>query len=1235
MALGLGGCELLAREGEIWLSGSPPAQFPGEELLVPAWQAREARTGIRLRHAGMRRLEISSLGSDLGPAECVTRRGVPFKATLDRPLAATGQAFPLAGAATVEDIVGPDEATVLFRAEPLDPVFALMPRTFAIDNALLRTRAATGWDLQAIRRADGLAPGWMTLGFELDLLVPMLPDPYASDFLPWDRPDPGREPGLRREPFGHLVAAADWRAPDDTPTVAFGLDGARPPLVDHASKSYLRSPDREDRGRVERFFAERLPPTFERCRLLDLSGAVDHLGVSLLTPANADGMPELDRPEPFAIDGLALTAPIGSQHLFLLPGFQNEAVANTAQPNAVPPFPPLLPPFGDGGAQRLATPNPRRLPVAAGSLAAGLLSDFHRIDHPLETLFNLPFGIKAAATIDRLREDGGTIELVGVGPRDREEMSGAWQLRLVATASPGPQDADAESSSLRGMARQLKLGVNPADGSALSAIGEPFTTFFNNEFSFAAANPRVPVRHIDLSGGGNSLVSDWLNPKAGTTLTNVAGVRQARFEALLGRAIYEVVKIASVCHPWNLAVVRDVTLRRTPAGGVWRTDSGWQAASDALVDYDPVMGVVRHLGAVRGLRAVENIREIDQVYTAPGILLRAVRFDAAAEIEGTDGLVPIRDVAGWVQIEPKTALAPAQLYDVLRGGAGAPRGPVYGRLDASMEPGGTGQRINLHALGIELTRAPNGQTALCGTLRGTPVLPRRGAWTLTRKDQGQPAPRRLEAGELLPVVSDAARYHIREPADLFAAAPATEYGLLHSSEVHRFLLRDLVLTTGSNGLAGMRPALLADQFAMAGHAALVPPPELCIELPAGTVLRIPEPGHLLLELPGGELTVPANGAGVPWRVLVLDQQGQEQALRLEYRDQDGTPARLHLAIDTRATDGRDWSMEMRRLSITAEHDFLGQFATSSGALTASSGAAAGMSEPSMTFSDLLAPVQEIIDILKFLSFPTAFASQAGKGDVLVSFGGSINLPQKIPAKRAEPHPHMMKDLKPGADYAPIGGGKLKGEIGAFFTIYKGERGAHGFGGLNSGFRFEMGGKWLFPTGIPLLYAGGSLKFKYEYSSAPKRHEPGEESKRVEETLALYAGAVGNLGTGDNPLVEAELSATEHYVLKLVNGKFKFGIQYQVEAKVEVLNGLAELAGGFEAMVIPTRLNTPEGLTTDIVEVDIEAALAGEVTLGWVLHAEVEVPVKIHLGLGMPTFAAFALGNPLLIAGEAL
>ena len=235
--------------------------------------------------------------------------------------------------------------------------------SFVLDNGLLRVRSIPHLLLEAVRDEEGgsLARGWLTLGAEVDLAVPMLADPYASDFLPWDGDGEQRQPQLL-----HVVAAA-------------ATGGARRPLPRSPSAFRTIVPIRwramPRRGKSSRTMTHAAVSTSTIVVALsrrpsdgDCStslGASDHLGLALYAEARSDE--RLPRASALDIDGLVFTHRLDRTDLLLLPGFLNERVGDTEP--AMSSLSSATRPLGDGGPQRLSVElrgrGPARIPASS------------------------------------------------------------------------------------------------------------------------------------------------------------------------------------------------------------------------------------------------------------------------------------------------------------------------------------------------------------------------------------------------------------------------------------------------------------------------------------------------------------------------------------------------------------------------------------------------------------------------------------------------------------------------------------------------------------------------------------------------------------------------------------------------------------------------------------------------------------------------------------------------------
>lgn len=1237
------GGRLLARTGELWMALDPGPQLIGAQSLKPRWNAgsetASARSEFVIGYAGLKSIEAwSTARAGDGPGDGIIRRGATFRAALARPALADGKPLTLEGECDIAEQTQGERVQTNLQAKRL---MDSRPIAFVLRNGLLRGRKITQLTLQASASNDEpLASGWLTLSTEVDLAVAMLADPYASDFLPWDREGSEHD---RTGEIMNVVAAADWRGEEADAEIAFGFEDYRAdPLADEPA-ARKEPPEHDDRRRIDQHYRSGFRQHAERRRLLDVSGAADYLGLALYAEPRSDE--QAARASALDLDGLAFTHRLDRTDLLLLPGFLNERVGNVPNPNVLP-FPALLAPLGDGGPQRLSVELKAEASLDPREVAEALVD---AIDAPLlRGLVSLPFGMRASVVLDRPTAEA-RFEAVEVESTERRDMRGADQWRLRSGSQP-----IGTSSVLPGFAHQLKLGRG-SDGSQHSVLGGDVHNYFNDTFSelstAAGQTPRVPVGSIDISGRGNSLVSLWRAPGLDQESAPSSGVSEVRFTALVGRTSLEVVQITSICHPWCARFVRTVTIKRFGSGAVWRSDSGWQSAGDARFAYQG-LSEPPETAAIRRLTAITNIRESEELVEYSSTMsLRLVHFDALAEIEGADRLVPVRDVRGWVEAKPApqqrpTTLSAELLKFVLQPAAGTSRGGCFGRLDTKVKVAGSDQNFHATSLGIELGSAG---PLLVGVLRGNLVMPDRGSWTIAFRGVGESAYRRLAPGDTVPLTARAGTWHLREARDLTAATASAEHALVHSSDSHRFLMPDPRWTTGANRIDAGRPALFADQFGLARAETVMPPDIDCVPMPPGTHLAIARGGHLTLDVPGTAVEVPPP-AGGQWRQLVIEQTGPDNQLRLEYRGADERRSRLKFEIDTRAPGGRDWSYDIEDVCITSDLPPFGRFSTASGAIRAASDKDLKFDRLKVQFCDALESAQEIMDIMQSFSFPPPRTS--GDGTVRASdyanaeevhyaplyIGREIDVPVRFPGpEEAGEQEHQIDAIK--KDWVDIGCGKFMGKIGFFLRIGEVQKGKHrNDGEAFFGLKFEISGRLVAPIIWP-FYAGGIIKVEYEWKGPrmPSQHlvKPEEEHHKLD----VSAGGNG-VASLDLKAFEAELSVSYLHVLSFEGvkdpfDKFKYGIKYIFEGEIDLLYGLAGLACGFETMAIPSRAQNEAGEYTDQVSVRIHSALVLEATVGWVCQAEYEVEFDYEAKAQMVTLAAYLIGNPYFLAGELL
>ncbi len=446
-------------------------------------------------------------------------------------------------------------------------------------------------------------------------------------------------------------------------------------------------------------------------------------------------------------------------------------------------------------------------------------------------------------------------------PEFKSGLSGGMQLAIRGRANSNTQLRD---PTLPGYV-ELRNENQYAKG----VLTENIQTRFNGDFGPASPNG-VPVRRYDWSGYGASLFSDWHDPEAVGP-----AIIEARFDVLVGRTAHEVIQMQSILYPWFIRVVRIVTIDRTPGGWILREDSGWVATSDGRFAYlgDP-KGVpplpmafgeaARHPGAVEALTNVRHIQlsgaQFDMPASSGGsepITWQAVNFDAdvlfvdssnprLAVAEGSSGrIVPTRNVTGWIQIGgpaytaktgdgqtvQRTRPAGAQeIFDLLKL-KGEARAPIACAINLGGEASNPGMVFRSSRIDVSCNNDRN-NPQLVVVVRGSPVLPRDGAWSMTRMLQTDTAPKVLDPGFPLPLISPNkfqagfGHWHLADPVDITllgdAATPSIRYSLLQSLGAQKILFSRPRVGNDADPITLPQTPQLADMGSLLNAAGIFP-----------------------------------------------------------------------------------------------------------------------------------------------------------------------------------------------------------------------------------------------------------------------------------------------------------------------------------------------------------------------------------------------------------------------------
>ncbi|MDQ6916327.1 MAG: hypothetical protein M3023_00725 [Pseudomonadota bacterium] len=834
---------------------------------------------------------------------------------LDRPLQVDGHRvglrMPAAWYVVIELPAGTTAGVVA-----ADPAAYDAPHiAFALENALLKVRPPAWLVVGGALANDQLANGLLLLRFPLRALTPTLPDPYAANF------DFNRR---RDTDQGWMTARVAW--PDSAdPVLDFTVETGASPLLPVPNAVGV------DRGAM---LAARAPPPLV---LVDVSSNADQFGVAIPQAA-----PSL------RVQGLAVVAEADHVAVVTLPPISWEPMLTKA------PLPgtdvPLPPPPHDGGIAYLTAEAKDVAPV----VPIALVSTYHdaiNAHRHFSARLPLPFGIVAQVETRREGHAGRDSRFLPSGgrlflnqPVFDATLEGGRQLALLAP--PNKQPGIKRDPTLPGYTEF------PDDNYARGVLSDNLHKRFGGDFGSATSNG-IPVRRYELSGYGASLMTDWRDPQAVGP-----AIIEARFDVLVGRTSHEVIQMQSVLYPWFIRVVRTITIDRQAGGWILREDSGWVAASDGKFEYrgDPpaVPAAFKdaiHPGMVDALVNVRHIQLAAMQFDIPGrsggtpTTWQSVTFDAdvqfttaatGARLKVAGGAennrTPSSAITGWIQIDGpmyKDAdgvdrVRPAddkQVFDLL-----AFTGVAKAPIACSLSMGGTDAEpgLALRAVRVEAgcDDAPNAPQ-LVAAVRGSPVLPRDGAWSIARRAAAEPAPTALDAAYPMPVVAPNAklagngRWHLADAADITrladGASPTLRYGFVQMLGAQKVFFDRPRVGNDPKPVTLPAPPQLADMGALLNAASIFPG--------LGDVFHFQTTKALAVN--GGSIdyteVFTIGAAGSIKEALLVDLGGAD-ALRVLIRYCDeSTPEQPTVAtVTVKPTAATRWQLSLARVCFCVE-----------------------------------------------------------------------------------------------------------------------------------------------------------------------------------------------------------------------------------------------------------------------------------------------------------------------------
>lgn len=847
----------------------------------------------------------------------------------DRPLAADGGRVAVRMPAAWFVLVELSSATT-GGVLAIDPGALSAPHfAFALENALLKVRPPAWLGLTGPLTGDQLQSAILLVRFPFRSLLPTLPDPYAANF-DFDR--------RQDVDIGWATAVVTWVTPP-TATLAFSVQPAQGPVLPPAQPRPTPS-----------LLASRGITIAPQRVLIDVSSNADQFGVAIPYQSPAVN-----------VQGLALVAPARDVGVVTLPPISWEPMLTKA------PVPgdgdlPLPPPPHDGGPAGLSADATEVRAIAPIPLLTtyhdAILARSHfvaRLPLPFGLIAQLDTRRKSDAPESSFLADGNSVYFNR--PAFKTGLAGGLQLAIRGDPNPNaganPPVPFTDGTWPGFVELRSEIDENRYAQAVLST--DLFIAF---QSGFGVASPNgIPLRHYELSGYGASLLSDWRD-----TAAPGPAIIEARFDVFVGRTGHEVIQMQSVLYPWFVRVVRTITMDRRVGGWVLREDSGWVAVTSGFFEYPPGIAEAfapsrRHPGALVGVANVRNIRTVGAPFDVPPnptpatpvpTKWQAVLFDADVvfaagsnpRLAVTGGSVsdrtPARDITGWIQIDgPKftDTLPNGDSFERVRpAGAGQindlllTTGPAMAPIACGLELGGV---IANPGLAFRAVRADvsiandSGTFHLVAAVRGSPALPRDGAWSLARRAKADSAPNALDPNFPVPLVRPngsvpgSGRWHLADPGDITllddAADPAARYGLVQSLGAQKVFFERPRVGNDPDPITLPQPPKLADMGALLNAAGVFP----------GLGDAFDFQNLKALSVTGGNLgfteTFPIGSAGAIKTALLADLGAIQ--VQIEYRDEHepgvtppGTPTQPTIATVTVDPNAAiRWSLKLTRV----------------------------------------------------------------------------------------------------------------------------------------------------------------------------------------------------------------------------------------------------------------------------------------------------------------------------------
>ncbi|MDQ6666140.1 MAG: hypothetical protein M3Z23_17300, partial [Acidobacteriota bacterium] len=530
-----------------------------------------------------------------------------------------------------------------------------------------------------------------------------------------------------------------------------------------------------------------------------------------------------------------------------------------------------------------------------------------------------------------------------------------------------------------------------------AVLSSDVATIFRADFTAGpgAAEPGVPVRRYDLSGYGASVFSEWDDSNVLGT-----GILKVQFKVWVGRTACEVVRAQSIIYPWGIKIVRTITIERISGGDVVRQDSGWQAATPGQFNFPTATageftGAV-HAGPVDGVFNVRNIRDNGAQFPLDGIVYVPVLFDADVRVNANNPVVsgatqnvfvPARDITGYTQLAPDNSPATRSNLANLLNQRGAALAPVA----CTINIGAAGQQMKISA--AEVSAAGAGETALfVAALRGTPVLPRDGQWSMGVAQSGQ-TPQALDPQRAVPLIqpNGDTTWYLADPTDILNLAnPSTHYGYLQGTSTQKTFFGRPRIPQGANQVSIPDPPHVADVGSLLGATGIFPELAKALAFPGPQALALGALGSDTLALN----TLPPFQINQP-PLTLLDFGPVSAVLVYEDRSATGHPATtVTFKLDPAANPR--WSIDFAKFTfvlVSPFGDVNNPLLQVVGSAHADANTSPKLGELTVVYGSILSLVQQVFSKLSELA---SFLPGGNKSSLDVSFSnGKLTIRDKF------------------------------------------------------------------------------------------------------------------------------------------------------------------------------------------------------------------------------------------------